>query len=933
MSRIAKFGFPLVVCLVTVTLLTCGKDSPTEPTRPKTTAPAVSTVPTTPHSVTIVPDSTNTISVGQTLRLDALVKDRHGAVMSGETVSWSSSVETVASVSGEGVVSALATGSTQINAAAGSLSASKSVTVMNPAALSGDETTKENPQSPDTTTVNMKESDKEGQEVAQAPPTAVTQQVGEAPDLIVESPGVSANILSVGERFELSATVRNQGNAGGGFLMTLSYYRSSDATISTGDTVVGTDLVSSLDPSETSDESIRLAAPLLAGSYYYGACIEVLTDESDKQNNCSEGVAVTVTGPDLIVESLAVSDTMLSAGQRFSLTATVLNQGAGDTRGFTTVRFYSSTDTTISTSDTEIGDWFISSLDASESQERSLNFLTAPTTGGTYYYGACVDPLPEETDQQNNCSVALTVTVGGSDLIVQSLTISDDSLSVGERFSLTATVHNRGTGDTQAFTNVRFYSSTDATISTGDTEIGSWFISTLDADESQERTLNFINAPSAAGTYYYGACVDLLPDEADTLNNCSDALTVTVGGPDLIVESPIVSDSSPNAGQRFSLRATVRNQGTGDALEWTTVRFYQSDDTTISTNDSEIGTWTISPLDASEFKERSLNFLYAPTEGGTYHYGACVDPLSGEADTQNNCSIGVTVTISGPDLIVESTTVNEGNPEAGDRFELSATIRNQGEGDAASSTTLRYYRSNDDVISTSDSEVGSDLVSQLDAEESAEESISLNAPTTAGTYYYGACLDALSNEIDMQNNCSVGVAVTVGQTANQPPVSQGVIPIQDVDAGETVSVDMSSYFTDPDGNLLTYRAFTSNASVATAFIPDHVVTIRGESAGNATITITASDGSLTAGQSIRVTVRGAVVLAPDLIVELPSVSDGSLDTGEPFTLNATVRNRGDGDATASSTLRYYRSTDATISTSDIETGSESVSFPGRLPVQ
>ena len=137
--------------------------------------------------------------------------------------------------------------------------------------------------------------------------------------------------------------------------MTLTYYSSTDATITTADTNVGSDLVSSLDPSETSDESIRLAAPLVAGTYYYGACIDVLSDESDKQNNCSEGVAVTVNGPDLIVESLAVSDTMLSAGQRFSLTAKVLNQGAGDTQGFTAVRFYSSTDTTISTSDTEIG--------------------------------------------------------------------------------------------------------------------------------------------------------------------------------------------------------------------------------------------------------------------------------------------------------------------------------------------------------------------------------------------------------------------------------------------------------------------------------------------------------------------------------------------------------------------------------------------------
>ena len=924
MALIARLGLPLVLCLVIVSLFTCGKDSPTRSTRPKTTAPTVSTAPAVPQSISISSNSSDTTSIGQSVQLTAEVKDQYGAVVFGESVTWSSGNEAVATISARGVLTAHAAGTTQIKAVAADLSDSLNMTVRNPVVMSDNKAATEDQQPPDSTTVTVNGSEKEGTEAANAPPAALTQQAGEAPDLIVESPSVSENTLSVGERFELSATVRNQGNAGGGFLITLSYYLSSDATISTGDTEVGTDLVSSLDPSETSDESIRLAAPLVAGTHYYGACIETLSEESDKLNNCSESVVVTVIGPDLIVESLAVSDTMLSAGQRFSLTATVLNQGAGDTRGFTTVRFYSSTDTTISTSDTEIGEWFISSLDASESQERSLNFLTAPTTGGTYYYGACVDPLPEETDQQNNCSVALTVTVGGSDLIVQSLTISDDSLSVGERFSLIATVHNQGTGDTQAFTNVRFYSSADTTISTSDTEIGEWFISTLDADESQERTLNFINAPSAPGTYYYGACVDSLPDEADTQNNCSDALTVTVGGPDLIVESPIVSDSSPNAGQRLSLRATVRNQGTGDALEWTTVRFYQSDDTAISTEDSEIGTWTISPLDASESQERSLGFLNAPTAAGTYYYGACVDPLSAEADTQNNCSIGVTVTISGPDLIVESPTVTEGNPEAGERFELSATVRNQGEGDATSSTTLRYYRSNDDVISTSDSEVGSDFVSQLDAEESAEESISLNAPSTAGTFYFGACVAALSNEIDTQNNCSVGVAVTVGQTANRPPVARGMIPDQEVDGGETVSVDMSSYFTDSDGDPLSYRAFTSNASVATAFIPDQVVTITGETAGNVTITITASDGSLTAGQSIRVTVRRSIVLAPDLVVEMPSASDGSLDTGEPFTFNATVRNRGAGDATTFSTLRFFRSSDATISTSDIEAGSESV---------
>ena len=46
--------------------------------------------------------------------------------------------------------------------------------------------------------------------------------------------------------------------------------------------------------------------------------------------------------------------------------------------------------------------------------------------------------------------------------------------------------------------------------------------------------------------------------------------------------------------------------------------------------------------------------LNAPLEAGTYHYGACVEPVSGEASTGNNCSDAVQVEVVGrPDLVVE----------------------------------------------------------------------------------------------------------------------------------------------------------------------------------------------------------------------------------------------------------------------------------------
>ena len=828
------------------------------------------------------------------------------------------------------------TDSSRQRATAPNAAARPQATATKPQATSTDpQTTVTGPQTPATTppagTQPSDAADTTGQ-TGQASQPIVTGQAGQAtgqatsPDYVIESVEVSETSLSAGQRFSMTATVKNQGADYPGFaLATLRFYRSTDATISTGDTELGDRPILPLDADETQEWSLPvLNAPSAAGTYYYGACVDPLPEESDPQNNCSVSVTVSVGGPDLVVDSLAVSETSLSAGQRFSMTARVRNRGAGATIDLTTLRFYQSADATISTADTELGSRSILRLDADGTREWSLPTLYAPSSAGTYYYGACVDPLPEETDQQNNCSAALTLTVGGPDLVIDSLAVSETNLSAGQRFSMSATVKNQGSGGSISLTTVRFYLSSDATISTADTELDTRPILPLDPDETREWSLPLLNAPSTAGTYYYGACVDPLPEETDQQNNCSEAVTVSLKTADLIVERPVVSDVSSTAGGRFSLGATVRNQGAGDAIAWTTLRFYQSGDARISTTDTEVGTWAVAPLEASGSQERTLRFLELPSDGGTYYYGACVDPLPGEADTGNNCSGGVTITVSSPDLVVDAPTVSERNPEPGVSFELRATVRNQGGGDAVSSTTLRYYRSSDATITDGDTEVGTDFVTRLDAAATAEESISLNAPDAAGTYYYGACVDALDNETGTGNNCSVGVAVTVGQTANQPPVARGMIPDQEVDGGESVTVDVSSYFTDPDGDTLTYQALTSDAAVATAFIPGSVVTVRGVSAGSATITITASDGSLTAGQPIRVTVRRSVVPLPDLIVESPSVSDGSPEPNERFTFSATVRNQGDGDASSSTTLRYYRSTDATISASDTEVGTDRV---------
>ena len=129
------------------------------------------------------------------------------------------------------------------------------------------------------------------------------------------------------------------------------------------------------------------------------------------------------------------------------------------------------------------------------------------------------------------------------------------------------------------------------------------------------------------------------------------------------------------------------------------------------------------------------------------------------------------------DLIVEAVSVSNSTLTPGQAFTLSATVRNQGTS-GAEATTLRWYRSTNRTISTRDTEAGSQAVGALAAEGTGAESISLTAPSTEGTWYYGACVESLPSERG-GNNCSPGVQVTV-DAADATPVS---IPDANLRAG------------------------------------------------------------------------------------------------------------------------------------------------------
>ena len=112
-------------------------------------------------------------------------------------------------------------------------------------------------------------------------------------------------------------------------------------------------------------------------------------------------------------------------------------------------------------------------------------------------------------------------------------------------------------------------------------------------------------------------------------------------------------------------------------------------------------------------------------------------------------------------------------------------------------------------------------------------------------------------------------AVTV---PNREPVAVGSIPGRSVEPQQAVTVDVSPFFDDPDGEVLSYSAASSNRGVATAAVSGATVTLTGVAVGTASITVTATDpGGLTAQQRFSVTVRAAND-APEVVSTIPDLS-------------------------------------------------------------
>ena len=367
--------------------------------------------------------------------------------------------------------------------------------------------------------------------------------------------------------------------------------------------------------------------------------------------------------------------------------------------------------------------------------------------------------------------------------------------------------------------------------------------------------------------------------------------TNTVGAissPDLRVQSIAADKTTLEPGESFEIQARIWNQGTAVSGA-TTLRYYLSTDDTISTADTEVGSdgvATLSGRGASAVRRRVdlSQTLTAPDTPGVHYYGVCIEAVTDESDTTNNCSQAIVITveapppdpveIQGPDLIISMVRVDVSTVKQGGGVRLHITLTNQGT-TAAPATTIRYYRSLDATISPeADTELRAVPVGGLGPGRSYTTWALLPSPFSVGVFYYGACLDAVASEFDTTNNCSDAIEITTEAPGKPLLVAVSSISRQVLwVGGPPQTLNVSGHFV---GKVETWTASSSKPSVVIASMSDSRVILTPVGTGWAVVTIKAVSGELAAKLAFSVSVGGVAVPEPtvrDTIVPgIPDIS-------------------------------------------------------------
>ena len=484
-------------------------------------------------SIAITPEAATLGSVGATVLLEAAVYDMEGVVIPGVQVTWSSSERTVATVSADGVVTAVSNGTAQISATSGEVSASATIVVAQVASS-----------------------------IAIAPEAATLEFVGatiqfeamvfDSADVVIPDAPV---IWSSSERS--IATVSADG------LVTAVSNGTAQINAASGDvsasvTIVVAQVASSIAIAPEAATLGSVGATVLLEAVVYDSADVVIPDAPVTWSSSERSIATVKA--DGVVTAVSNGTAQISAASgEVSASATIVVEQVASSIAITPeTATLGSVGTTIQFEAMVFDSADVVIPDAPVTWSSSeTGVATVDTTGLATSVGSGTATITAMSGESSG-SATLTVTLPPpppppsppppiqpprppappptvSDLrvfiVFMSYTPVPGSgtpgfVRPGTTIELTPWVINDGP-ESSPSTRIRIFYSTDATITTSDTQVLNFAMPGLSVSERFSKTVSTM-VPSTAGTYFYGACVDRVAGESNTSNNCSLPLRIFV---------------------------------------------------------------------------------------------------------------------------------------------------------------------------------------------------------------------------------------------------------------------------------------------------------------------------------------------------------------------------------------------------------------------
>jgi subtilase family serine protease len=416
----------------------------------------------------------------------------------------------------------------------------------------------------------------------------------------------------------------------------------------------------------------------------------------------------------------------------------------------------------------------------------------------------------------------------------------------------------------------------------------------------------------------------------------SNEASATPKAPADLVVSALAVPANAGAATTIDASVTTRNQGAGSSLPSTT-RLWLSKNAVVDATDVVLsGVQTVPALSPGATLASVVSLaIPSDTAVGLYFViaRADADGVDAEASEFNN-TLGRVVSI-GPDLVASSLTAPL-STGPGSVVTVSETVKNQGGGTSAASTS-RFYLSANAALDAADVMLtGGRAVPGLapGATNSGSTVLTIPAATATGTYYLFAKADGDAAVLETQetNNTtlrSIQVGGDLAVTTMTVPLKAGAgtsIVVADTTANQgagAVATSTTRFYLsvnpqlDASDLLLTgARAVPALGATAvstgstTVAIPPDVAT-----GGYFMIAKADADGVVVETQEGNNVMARSVAIGPDLSVSAMTVPY-TIVAGATVTVTETVLNQGAGAAGASTT-RFYLSTNVTLDASDV----------------